>query len=256
MNFLFPKDQDSDPETESDCIYDDGEIYIQFHSNREVDLFQRFQNWSKNRPPDWTRVEDIKEYYTLNHRTIMDGFIYVWASPLSQICFIYDGIHRLESLKQISHEVFFQVFYYTTSRENDIIQHFQALNKSVNIPTLYLDKHINYYKKDVCESIVKELCSLYPYFVSASRKPHYYNFNRDNLIEQFASLSIDFQVSHLVPNLLLWLQDLNMKSKRLHLHDRNTPAKCHKYNFYLFLMDWKDIQVDLEKRFQSVYHSS
>lgn len=260
MNFLFGTKK-SDSETESyelgsysepDCIYEDKDIYIRLHSNREID-WNSYENWSKNRPPDLARIEEMKDYYILNHRRMMDGMIYGWIHPQEKKIYIYDGIHRLEALKQIPHEVFFQIYYFPTNRENDIIQHFQALNKSVNVPSLYLEKNLDYYKKLVCETVVKELCSLYPYFVSPSRKPYFYNFNRDNLIEQFSQINLDFQRSSLSSHLITWLNELNLKSKEIYLNDRKTPSKCHKYNFYLFLMDWKEIVNFIEDRYQKEY---
>lgn len=58
-----------------------------------------FTNWSKNRPPDKTRIDELKEYYLNEKIQFIPGIIYAWnnGSELQ----IYDGIHRLMAAVEI-----------------------------------------------------------------------------------------------------------------------------------------------------------
>jgi len=230
----------SDP----DLVYEDDQFQIRLYSNRDTVLKEQFSNWSRNRPADESRVSDIVEYYQLQHRQMVDGMIYVWNHENRY--WIYDGIHRFEAVLQVSHEMCMMVCHVITKREEDIIQHFITLNKSIHVPTLYLDMTENHYKKNVCESVAKNLCYDYPNFVSQSRNPNTYNFNRDQLIEFLSTLSIDFQKPNVIPHIMEHLKELNRFSEKIHEKRRDLPNKCHRYQFYLFLLPKEHIKKYLE----------
>lgn len=60
----------------------------------QYDYLKTIKNWSKNRPPDETRVEDIKVSLIKRQPTHSDGIVLVWDNPNGSLeCF--DGIHRL-----------------------------------------------------------------------------------------------------------------------------------------------------------------
>jgi hypothetical protein len=247
MNYLFfSNKKETIKESEEYIIYKDDQFMIQLFSNKDISI-EKFNNWSKNRPPDMNRVNEITEFLQLNNRQIIDGIIYVWNNNNKYL--IYDGIHRFQALLKIPTEIYFLVSIYNTPRENDIIQHFMSLNKSVNIPTIYLGKDDNYHKKNVCEAVAKELSLAYPKFVSTSRNPYYYNFNRDNFIEFLSTLKIDFEYPKADKIIEKILKELNNYSKEKNSREENLPQKCHNYNFYLFILDNSFIKKTIEEKF-------
>lgn len=254
MNYLFPNTEiessiTEEEENEENFVFQEDQFTVKIFNNQEKDIIEKCSNWSKNRPPDMKRVDEIAEYVQLNNRHIIDGVIYAWKKDEDYL--IYDGIHRFEALKKVPYETFFLLSVYETPRENDIIQHFMSLNKSINIPTIYLGQD-NYYKKSVCETVAKNLCFKYPKFVSTSRNPYYYNFNRDNFIEFLSSINIDFKhpkASEIIDKIL---DELNRYSREKNMERQNIPQKCHSYNFYLFILENDFIKKSIENKFNKI----
>lgn len=202
-------------------------------------------NWSKNRPADIIRVNDITQYYKSNDITILPGIIYVWYN--NQNYYIFDGIHRYQSAinAKINLKAIIKIYY--TTNENDIISEFIHLNKSVSIPTLYLETD-NLIKKSICESIAKQLSNKYPKFVSPSRKPYSYNFNRDMLIEFISSFEINFTLLNIDTHIFNLLLLLNTQAKNNVISNNiNHPKKCKKYDFYLFYLTKDYIKTYIEQ---------
>ena len=74
-----------------------------YTKNEHYDILKTIKNWSKNRPPDETRVEDIKVSLIKRQPTHSDGIILVWENPDGSLeCF--DGIHRLEAIMSLERE--------------------------------------------------------------------------------------------------------------------------------------------------------
>lgn len=232
-----------------DFVYRDNDIDLQFYSSSDID-FNQFSNWAKNRPPDQVRIQQIKQHFLNNNTRLIPGIISAWDKD-DGIFYIYDGIHRFLALKEIleqnpDQDFFLLIQFKTAKREQEIIDDFINLNKSVSVPTIYIED-TDALKKTVCQNIAEELCKRFPAFVSPSRKPYVYNFNRDNLIEFISSWQINFSkpgVQHIAFQELL---KLNQEAKAyvtemLIPH----PKKCKYHDFYLFYLDSTKIQRRME----------
>jgi len=246
---LTDNDQEENILDDETLVYQDDRFKLQLYSNHQhKELLVKFKNWSKNRPPDMNRISEIYNYYVLNQYQLVDGIIYVWNH--NDNYYIYDGIHRFSAMLDIDYEMYFLVSHCNSNRENDIIQHYISLNKSINVPLLYLEMNDNDSKKKVCESIAKELCFKYPHFSSSSRNPRIPNFNRDCFIDFLSSLSIDFthlKAAEIISNSLI---ELNQRAKKQYESSSTTPLKCHKYDFYLFLYSFSDLRYKIQQFFQ------
>jgi hypothetical protein len=212
--------------------------------------FDAFSNWTKNRPPDQVRIQQIKEHFLNNNTLLVPGIISVW-NKFGDF-YIYDGIHRFLAVKEIveqnpEREFFMLIQLKLTKREQDIIDDFINLNKSVSVPSIYIED-TDILKKTVCQNIAEELCKRYPAFVSPSRKPFIYNFNRDNLIEFISTWQINFSkpgVQHLAFQELL---KLNTEAKTyVEKMGIAHPKKCKYHDFFLFYLDPVTIQRRMEE---------
>lgn len=204
-----------------------------------------FKNWDKNRPPDHVRVSRIMNYYATHNVSLIPGIIYVWPRPHEGSFLVYDGIHRLCAAFEYEGATRALIHFRYTDREQDIIDDFLHLNKSISVPVVYLEND-NYTKKTLCERLAQELCSRYPDFVSSSRNHYKYNFNRDKMIDFFSSLDIDFTKAS--PEVIMnELEGLNVRAREF--VKRNTikhPQKCVYNNFFLFFLDMTLIKSSLE----------
>ncbi len=211
-----------------------------------IDNLEHFNciNWNKNRPFDSSRVENIKEYYDTNNITIIPGIIYGWKKTEdSKTIEIYDGIHRYLAGNS-NMELLIQI--YTTNDESLIIEDFKNINKSINVPTIYLEEN-NYIKRQVCENVVKHMCEKYKNHVSPSRNCQQQNFNRDNLIEFISKLQIDFTMKNLDNIIIQELHGLNYQAKDyINKNKIPVPQKSHYNNFYLFFLQDSFIKCKLE----------
>ena len=205
-----------------------------------------FENWSKNRPPDNVRVEQICEFYRNNQVKLVPGIIYTWKSKNKYI--VYDGIHRmLAAILYGNPSVKLLISIRETSKEQDIIDDFTNINKSVSVPSVYMEEN-NVLKKMVCESVAKQLCNKYPGFVSPSRNPYQYNFNRDNLIEFLSTFEIDFCRSGIDVQILNELNGLNDIAFDYVVRNKiNHPKKCDYHKFYLWFLDKSYIKKKIEQ---------
>jgi hypothetical protein len=205
-----------------------------------------FINWTKNRPPDKVRIQDICKYYTSHNIILVPGIIYAWKHPDKDYIEIYDGIHRLLAAYEQDYDMTFIISIHTTTNEKEIIDAFININKSVSIPYIYLD-NTNEIKKTVCEKVAASLCKQYPKFVSSSNRPFIYNFNRDQFIEFISTLNIPFNKPDIDENILNILQELNKDAKqyvidkKIKYHD-----KCSAYEFFLFYLPKHIIKNKLE----------
>ena len=201
-------------------------------------------NWSKNRPACKTRIDDIVKYYRKNNVKIIPGIIYVWYN--SGKYHITDGLHRYDAAIKLNRNIDLILHINYSNDENIIIEEFLNINKSISIPSIYLDSD-NLVKKELCQKIVNYLCEKYPKFISPSRNHYTYNFNRDLLIEFFSELNIDFHKNELYDKLINLISNLNYKAKFNIINGNIThPKKCDKYNFYLFYLDKSYIKSEIE----------
>lgn len=213
-------------------------------------------NWIKNRPADKYRVNEIYEYYKINNIDLVPGIIYVWQN-INKL-HIYDGLHRFLAAKKLIknnkiNSLKVLLYINLSNNEQDIIDEFTKINKSIPIPSIYLENEV-LLKKQICQNISEEFCKSYPDFISTSRKPHIYNFNRDLLIEWISSFDLDFNIKNLDKIIFKILIKLNDKAKD-QIQNGNIihPKKCDKYNFYLFYLEKNYIKKEVEHAINQIF---
>lgn len=230
-------------------------VYVSKDTNRTIEKIdtsiinkESVVNWDKNRPPDDVRVAQITEYYKITNADIVPGIIYVWKSSSTDKgkYIVYDGIHRL--LAAFSYEKKMTVLLHITKtdQEKDIIDDFTNINKSVCVPVLYLEEN-NALKRNVCESVAKKMCDNYKSFVSPSRRPYIYNFNRDNLIEFVSTFVIDFTKPGIDDVIFNEFKGLNNVARQyVNRNKIDHPNKCKFHDFYLWYLDKSLIKTQIE----------
>lgn len=200
-------------------------------------------NWSKNRPACDTRVNDITKYYKENNIKIIPGIIYVWLNNGQYQ--ITDGLHRYTAALQLDRNIKVILHINYSTNEQEIIDEFININKSIAIPSIYLEDNDN--KKNICESVVKQLCLKYPNFKSPSRKHFVYNFNRDLLIEYFSTFDLNFNITDLDTKIFDILMVLNKQAKHNVITGKIVhPKKCDNSDFYLFYLEKYHIKTEVE----------
>lgn len=233
--------------TEENLIYEDE--YIRVRVCPINTLYRKeYINWNKNRPIDEIRVQQIVQYYKETDCGIIPGIISLWKNKDKYE--VYDGAHRL--FAGFSSELNLQVIIQErlTRREKDIIDDFLNLNKSICVPSIYLEE-TSTVKKLICEQVASWLCRKYSAFVSPSRKPFIYNFNRDNFVELISEVEIDFMISDVEKKIIKALTELNLKAREWVITKKiDTPRKCSYNNFYLFYLDRAVIKKGIEERIE------
>lgn len=202
---------------------------------------QGVRNWSKNRPCDPSKVEEICASISTTNEQI--GIIYVWYDD--NWFNVFDGWNRWNALKNFDDTtILLQVY---TCSEKDIELEFQTLNKANSVPDLYFGN--DDLKKKICEAIVLNLCSTYPANVSANRKHQVQNFNKYNLIDFISTFNIDFSDYIIVDKILIEWNNINSRTKKSLLnttvvHKKNIKSDC----FWVYL-DKRVIKKRIETKF-------
>lgn len=225
-------------------IYKDSDTELKINTTKSL-IKENILNWDKNRSPDNSRIYEISKYYLDNDIVLVPGTISCYKQDDKYV--VYDGIHRLMAAYIVNKELTFILSIKKDCEEDAIVKDFININKSVNVPNIYLER-TEIVKKLVCENVAKELCKLYPRFVSPSRNPFAYNFNRDNIVEFISTLDIDFNTEKLEEKIIKRLITLN-SSALIHTKKKNitVPKKCVDYNFYLFYLNKMIIKNEIEK---------
>ena len=142
-----------------------------------------------------------------------------------------------------------------TEDEKIVINDFININKSIPLPEIYTEEDSKN-KIDICEKIANELSKKYPNFVSCRKKPHTYNFNRDQIIDYISSFNIDFNINNLDYIIFQMLIKLNKKAKKDIIENNIVcPKKCEKYDFYLFYLKKDFIKAEIENKLQELIKS-
>lgn len=131
--------------------------------------------------------------------------------------------------------------------QKDVYNIFENINKSVQLPAIYLDtdttKNINK-NKDYLIKIVKKYETNYKMFLSSSSRCHAPHFNRDTFTDNLSDIcdklltdNLDFHIDELEE----LLDDLNTyyaQQKLCSQHNKYRSSiidKCRKHNFWLFI---------------------
>jgi hypothetical protein len=186
------------------------------------------RQWKYNRPPDMSRVPEIRKWMKEFHR--MDGVLnlaYIQNEGL--VCF--EGNHRRLALEGLDIKVLLDIVWYAT---DEIVKcEFQRLNKSVSVPDLYVVETDATLRVQI-EEAVATFRKKYPAHESSSGRPIRPNFNRDKLTDEFTRLQKELRIS--VPDLVERLYILNEKYKMKNRSklSPNVQLKCGMSDLWLF----------------------
>ena len=195
------------------------------------------KKWSKNRNPDMYRVHDMYDYH--NNGGYIPKLLHV-AELRDEGLVCYDGNHRRECLNMIADgevDCIIDVMFEATN--DDILDSFKTINKSVDVPEIYLEDSMNI-KDDVLE-LVKKYETEFKMFISKSSKCRSPNFNRDVFTENITKIYRFLDGCKSVKEIGELLNILNQeysKNKICKSHSQykeNVIEKCKKHNLWLFL---------------------
>jgi hypothetical protein len=208
------------------------------------------ENWYLNRPPDNARIPEIIQQ--LKNQDYVDGVVYLANNNGSIIC--YDGIHRIESLKLLSHDIECNidhklfVHYYPSYNEQIIKQKFETLNKCVPVPEIYTSAHKELDVKQNVEEIVRYYTEKYPSMFKPSKKPNIPHENRDAFTDKVYHIIHELQLTQFNYNKILdaftqFNVLMNEKKRFLKLSVKQLK-KCHETNCYIFTRkDWDRVFI-------------
>lgn len=165
-------------------LFKQGDHYIYLADS--IAVTKQSKIWSKNRPCDDLRVNEIKNYITRNG--LVDGIIY-FANLKEEGFVCYDGNHRREALKKLdkNYKIIINVLEEPTPAY--LTNKFISLNKCVPVTDLFLEEKP--IKKNVIDEIMEatnHFLALWPNHRKTSPKPRRPNFNRDTLQEKIVEI--------------------------------------------------------------------
>lgn len=210
-------------------------------------------NWSKNRPPDESRVESI--CMSLKEKTLINGVIYIFEDGAYGDLLCYDGFHRVSALKKMlednsSCSMYVHINVLLRASEEDVIPRFHNINQCSPVPKLYLEEDENNAEKlgilkTNIEDCVSELQKKFPSVFSSSSRPKKPNINRDKLIDVLYEYCITKNRNYSSEELLENLVRVNeMYSEERHISYSKYPPtamkKAHFTKCYLFLKDFTE----------------
>lgn len=218
------------------CVNDDGSsIYsVKWSSLSRHNII----NWKYNRPYDEVRIPDIK--YLLEEQDYVDGIIYLFYQDNNLIC--YDGIHRIEALKQIKknnkdHTLF--VHYYPIYIEQKIKHKFEMLNKCVPVPNIYSDAEKTLDKIIKIETIVKHFTDKYSKMFKPTSNPNIPHVNRDLFTNQVENILNELNLDIFsVDKIIALFEEYNVLNKNdpriVKKMTQKQLTKCFMYDCFIF----------------------
>ena len=226
------------------CKNNDGSILL--GTTRTELLKHNIRNWEFNRPPDMKRIPEIVEQ--LEKQDNVDGFVYLFMRDDDIFC--YDGIHRIEALREIKNKMNHRIIvhYYPRYNEDVINSKFKSLNKCVPVPELYTKAQKELDKRDLIETIVKNITTEFSNMFKATYKPNIPHENRDNFTDKLQGV---IETLHLYgkskKDIIEVLMNFNEEQKcnvnkvnKLSVRQYN---KCNENNCFLFITKNWDNQL-------------
>jgi hypothetical protein len=223
-------------------------------------LVGSIKNWEYNRPPDVARCPDIARYIYHSRKPI-DTMLYLTFNNRKEAFEVLDGIHRLTALKIIKEENsrplellcpgdfgsnndaqwLYNQYIVVNIRFNaslgDLIEVFKNLNKSQNVPDLYIRDHKKE-KRETIDTIVSEWIVKYKKHFSSSANPNTGHTNRNKFVDLLDKIYDKYQIDETSSNQLRQLlNDANNRVAR-HMPTRaslDIRVKCKETGCYLFL---------------------
>ena len=209
------------------------------------------KKWSRNREPDQVRIEEMFRY-----RGYFPCIIHLAELPDEGVV-CYDGNHRREVFNEIADndfECIVDIMFGAT--QSDVYTAFDNINKSVQLPALYLEPPSA--STDDIIKLVKTYESNYKPFLSHAQRFRAPQFNRDVFTDNIHTIYKDLNGSQTIEQigkLLIKLNDEYSKGFLCKDHSEYSPNvidKCRKYNMWLFLegtVPTKHIKIILKSPF-------
>lgn len=210
--------------------------------------------WSRNREPDMERVKEMVAYH---HK---GGYIprMIHLAELKDegiVC--YDGNHRKEVFNRCTDDESLQciVDVMFDATQKDVFMAFNHINKSVQLPAMYIDECEPTNESTVTADImrlVKAYETKYKPFLSTSARCHAPHFNRDTLTDNLYTIYKSFHPPLPMEQIATLLEKLNgeyANGRLCRSHTSYKPSlleKCKKHNMWLFIE--KTIPVDHVER--------
>ena len=203
--------------------------------------------WKHNRPPDASRVEEIKKHSI--KRGYVDGCISLaylpatsgesnTANNLFVLC-CYDGNHRMMAVTADIKPVLVSVLW--DADDDYVANEFKLINKAISVPLMYTSSKITANIKTVVRDYTDDLVRLYPSHSSPSKACHPPSFNRDSLADRLVEMLQNdcySNISH--SNLIIYIRKANTCYAREELGFSKSKlkpkvlAKCEKSGLWLF----------------------
>ena len=193
--------------------------------------------WSRNRPPDLERVEEIKNY--IIKENLVDGIIYLAETEEGLIC--YDGNHRREALKMIDKNFKILVNIVKNPSKQFLIEKFRDLNKCVPITDLVFDVSTTTDEIDKMKNVCDHFMDIWKDHRKGSARPRKPNFNQNSLENKITEILKFYKKNikkinkdNIIKYVNLYNDLLKNKIDQYQLKD-NIREKCIKNNCYLFI---------------------
>lgn len=226
-------------------------------SGRKMIDNMKILNWSKNRPPDLTRIPLIVK--SLKKQKYIDGMIYL-ARDENNNYYCYDGIHRIEALRmlyreeyKIDHRVIIHII--DTYDEDYIEKKFKLLNKCIPVPEIYTEAEHTLHCIELIEYVVGKTFERFSRNFSPSNRPQKIHENRDRMIDKLTEfLQNNIELQYFTKEQLydLCIKQFNlvmkklfeMSTKRVKLTQKQRK-KCIETQCYLFIYkNWEEKMHD------------
>jgi hypothetical protein len=197
------------------------------------------KKWSRNRDPDMERVKEMVEHH---HKGGYIPRMIHLAEVKDEGMVCYDGNHRKEVFNICNDETvmcIIDVIFGAT--QNDVYKAFNNINKSVQLPAIYVEETDDDNIKAKIVKLVKEYEVKYKPFLSTSSRCHAPNFNRDVFTDNIYHIYKSFGNLVGIEQIGKLLEKLNDEYAHGRLC-RPHPAykkllleKCKKHNMWLFI---------------------
>jgi hypothetical protein len=186
------------------------------------------KQWKFNRPPDLTRIPEIRDWMSQFRR--MDGVLNLaYISGEGLVCF--EGNHRRLALEGLDIPVLADIVWDAT--DETINHEFRRLNKAVSVPDLYVADTSASLRVEL-EDAVAEFRKKYSSMESNSGRPQRPNYNRDKLTDEFTRLHKEVMIP--VDELMTRIYALNdtYASKDKSKLTEKIRQKCEASGLWLF----------------------
>jgi hypothetical protein len=197
------------------------------------------KKWSRNRDPDLERVNEMVVH--LNKGGYIPRMIHL-ADIKDEGIVCYDGNHRKEVFNICNDEMITCVVdVMFNASQNDVYKAFTNINKSVQVPAIYVEEQENNNVKAEIVAIVKEYEHKYKSYISSSARCHAPHFNRDTFTDNIYNIYTSFGHVVSIEQIKNLLEKLNTEYSngrlcRPHsLYKSTLLEKCKKHNLWLFI---------------------